>query len=110
VAKGKRTGSIEPDVGQMYEVGQDVHDVTPLPADHDGSGPAGRRPGVPDRAEGFAERRKGGRRAEDRASEEQQARDEQRELYSTLDLALRVGEVLLSSGAGTAARPRRFSA
>lgn len=29
-------------------------------------------------------------------------RDEQREVYRTLDLALRVGEVLLSSGAGTA--------
>src|SRR5213592_3681547 len=28
--------------------------------------------------------------------------DEQREVYATLDLALRVGEVLLSSGAGTA--------
>jgi uncharacterized membrane protein YjjP (DUF1212 family) len=50
-----------------------------------------------------SERRVGGRRAEDRrAAEEQQARDEQRELYSTLDLALRIGEVLLSSGAGTA--------
>ncbi|MET7281914.1 threonine/serine exporter family protein [Kribbella sp. NPDC005582] len=29
-------------------------------------------------------------------------RDEQREVYRTLDLALRIGEVLLSSGAGTA--------
>jgi uncharacterized membrane protein YjjP (DUF1212 family) len=28
--------------------------------------------------------------------------DEQREVYRTIDLALRVGEVLLSSGAGTA--------
>ncbi|HWD81165.1 MAG TPA: threonine/serine exporter family protein, partial [Kribbella sp.] len=28
--------------------------------------------------------------------------DEQREVYATIDLALRVGEVLLSSGAGTA--------
>jgi uncharacterized membrane protein YjjP (DUF1212 family) len=32
----------------------------------------------------------------------EQARDEQREVYSTLDLALRIGEVMLSSGAGTA--------
>ncbi len=39
--------------------------------------------------------------AELRAAEEQ-ARDEQRELYRTLDLALRIGEVVLSSGAGTA--------
>ncbi|WP_432943990.1 threonine/serine ThrE exporter family protein [Kribbella sp. CA-253562] len=102
MAKGKRTVDIEPDVGQIHEVGQDIHEATPPPADHDGSGPAGRQSGVQDRAEAFVERRKGGRRAEDRSSEEQQARDEQRELYSTLDLALRVGEVLLSSGAGTA--------
>jgi len=33
---------------------------------------------------------------------ERTERDEQREVYRTLDLALRVGEVLLSSGAGTA--------
>jgi uncharacterized membrane protein YjjP (DUF1212 family) len=33
---------------------------------------------------------------------DEQARDEQREVYSTLDLALRIGEVMLSSGAGTA--------
>ncbi|WP_237706684.1 threonine/serine ThrE exporter family protein [Kribbella flavida] len=53
--------------------------------------------------EAMVERRQRGRRAEDRrVVEEQRARDEQREVYSTLDLALRVGEVLLSSGAGTA--------
>jgi uncharacterized membrane protein YjjP (DUF1212 family) len=33
---------------------------------------------------------------------DEQARSEQREVYSTLDLALRIGEVVLSSGAGTA--------
>jgi len=35
-------------------------------------------------------------------SAEEQARDKQREVYRTLDLALRIGEVVLSSGAGTA--------
>jgi uncharacterized membrane protein YjjP (DUF1212 family) len=33
---------------------------------------------------------------------DEQQRDDQREVYRTLDLALRIGEVVLSSGAGTA--------
>ncbi len=51
------------------------------------------------------ERRRGDRRRGDRrrdGEDEARARDEQRELYRTMDLALRVGEVVLSSGAGTA--------
>lgn len=36
------------------------------------------------------------------ADEVEVGREEQREVYRTLDLALRIGEVLLSSGAGTA--------
>lgn len=36
------------------------------------------------------------------AEHEERARDEQREVYRSIDLALRIGEVVLSSGAGTA--------
>ncbi|MEV6288359.1 threonine/serine exporter family protein [Kribbella sp. NPDC051770] len=86
----------EREVGQIHEVGRDIHDARPPGVVQDRLADAVRE----DQA---VERRRGGRRAEDqRAAEEQLARDEQRELYRTLDLALRIGEVLLSSGAGTA--------